>query len=105
MRRNPPQILITTPESFYLLLTSGFREHLDQVRYVIVDEIHQLCGDKRGAHIAVSLERLADLVAEGVTTDEGWDPRLMQISGRWRDIRDDFLAETDDGTPSRGDTR
>ncbi|MGD8238020.1 MAG: DEAD/DEAH box helicase [Armatimonadota bacterium] len=65
MLRRPPHILITTPESFYLLLTSRFREHLDQVRYVIVDEIHHLCGDKRGAHLAISLERLAELVADG----------------------------------------
>ena len=64
MLRRPPQILITTPESLYLLLTSSFREHLRGVRYAIVDEIHHLCGDKRGAHLAVTLERLEELLKD-----------------------------------------
>ena len=65
MLRQPPQIIITTPESFFLLLTSRFREHLTKVRYVIVDEIHYLCADKRGAHLALTLERLEELIAGG----------------------------------------
>ncbi len=64
MLRHPPQIVITTPESLYLLLTSSFRDHLASVRYVIVDEIHYLCGDKRGAHLAVTLERLEELLRQ-----------------------------------------
>ncbi len=59
MRREPPDVLITTPESLFLLLTSQARETLTGVRWVIVDEIHALAGTKRGAHLAVSLERLA----------------------------------------------
>ncbi|MGZ6885210.1 MAG: DEAD/DEAH box helicase [Acidimicrobiia bacterium] len=58
MRRHPPDILITTPESLYLMLTSGARENLRDVRWVIVDEIHAVAGTKRGAHLALSLERL-----------------------------------------------
>ncbi len=56
--RHPPDILITTPESLYLLLTSQAREILRNVEYVIVDEVHAIAGTKRGAHLAVSLERL-----------------------------------------------
>jgi ATP-dependent Lhr-like helicase len=59
--RRPADILITTPESLYLLLTSNAREALRSVRYVIVDEIHAMIGTKRGAHLALSLERLRAL--------------------------------------------
>ncbi|MBP2018778.1 ATP-dependent Lhr-like helicase [Symbiobacterium terraclitae] len=62
MRRHPPDILITTPESLYLLLTSRSRDMLRTVRYVIVDEIHALCTNKRGAHLSLSLERLEALL-------------------------------------------
>ena len=59
----PPDILITTPESLFLLLTSQAREALRQVETVIVDEVHSVVGTKRGAHLAVSLERLDELLA------------------------------------------
>jgi len=59
MRRKPPQILVTTPESLYLLLTSDSgRAMLGSVRTVIVDEIHAVAGSKRGSHLALSLARL-----------------------------------------------
>lgn len=54
----PPDILITTPESLFLMLTSAARETLTAVRTVIVDEVHAVAGTKRGAHLALSLERL-----------------------------------------------
>ena len=54
----PPDILITTPESLFLMLTSAARETLTGVRTVIVDEVHAVAGTKRGAHLALSLERL-----------------------------------------------
>src|SRR5215475_11130334 len=54
----PPDILITTPESLFLLLTSQARETLREVETVIVDEVHAVAGNKRGAHLALSLERL-----------------------------------------------
>ena len=56
--RDPSDILVTTPESLFLLLTSRARETLEKVETVIVDEIHALAGNKRGAHLALSLERL-----------------------------------------------
>ena len=56
--RHPPDILVTTPESLYLLLTSQAREILRGVEHVIVDEVHAIAGTKRGAHLALSLERL-----------------------------------------------
>src|SRR3989454_5501089 len=63
MTRRPPHILITTPESLYILLTSErFRPALARTRFVIVDEVHALMGGKRGAHLALSLERLQALV-------------------------------------------
>src|SRR2546421_423572 len=62
MRKKPPHILVTTPESLYILLTSkGGREMLKTVKTCIVDEIHALARDKRGSHLALSLERLEAL--------------------------------------------
>jgi ATP-dependent Lhr-like helicase len=60
----PPDILITTPESLFLLLTSRARQMLAGVETVIIDEVHAVAGSKRGAHLAVTLERLEALVAE-----------------------------------------
>jgi ATP-dependent Lhr-like helicase len=65
MSRTPPDILITTPESLYLLLTSRARSTLADVDTVIVDEIHAMAGTKRGAHLALSLERLERLRTPG----------------------------------------
>ncbi|MGD9935794.1 MAG: DEAD/DEAH box helicase, partial [Dehalococcoidia bacterium] len=66
IRRDPPDILITTPESLYLLLTSKAREILRSVDTVIVDEIHTMAATKRGAHLALSLERLDILTGKEV---------------------------------------
>lgn len=60
--RNPADILITTPESLFLLLTSAAREALTGIETVIIDEVHALAGTKRGAHLALSLERLDALL-------------------------------------------
>ena len=62
LARTPPDILVTTPESLYLLLTSAAREILRGVEHVIVDEVHAVAATKRGAHLALSLERLDALV-------------------------------------------
>ena len=63
MLKHPPHILVTTPESLYILLTAGKpRKNLERVSTVIVDEIHALADDKRGSHLALSLERLDALV-------------------------------------------
>ncbi|MET8680515.1 ATP-dependent helicase [Streptomyces sp. NPDC004647] len=62
MALRPPDILITTPESLFLMLTSSTRDALAGVETVIVDEVHAVAGTKRGAHLALSLERLDELL-------------------------------------------
>ena len=72
MARNPPDILVTTPESLYLILTSAARAMLCSVEAVIVDEIHAVAHSKRGSHLALTLERLDELVAaHGGSRPEG----------------------------------
>ena len=65
--RTPPDVLVTTPESLFLLLTSAARESLRGVRTVILDEVHAVAGTKRGAHLALSLERLDSLLGSADT--------------------------------------
>ena len=60
-RKHPPHVLVTTPESLYLLLTSQARDRLRHIDTVIFDEIHALARDKRGSHLTLTLERLASL--------------------------------------------
>ena len=62
LQRTPPDILITTPESLYLMLTSAARETLRDVETVIIDEVHAVASTKRGAHLAISMERLDALL-------------------------------------------
>jgi len=76
MHRHPPDILITTPESLFLILTSAMREVLRPVRWVIVDEIHTMVSSKRGAHLALSVERLCALAAT--------DPQRIGLSATQR---------------------
>ena len=75
MLRKPPDILITTPESLYLMITSRAREILTGVEAVIVDEIHAVAQTKRGAHLALTLERLAHLRRPS----EGGEPSPQRI--------------------------
>jgi len=83
MARKPPHILVTTPESLFILLTSvSGRAALGQLRTVIVDEIHAVAGDKRGAHLALSLERLDRLVTQSV----GRAPVRVGLSATQRPI-------------------
>ncbi len=68
MLRKPPHILITTPESMAIILsTPKFREAFRDTRWVIIDEIHELCSSKRGAHLSLSLERLENLCNHRIT--------------------------------------
>ena len=77
--RHPGDILITTPESLYLMLTSNASEQLRTVETVIVDEIHALVPSKRGAHMALSLERLEALVAASRPPSSEQAARLQRI--------------------------
>ncbi len=87
MKRYPPHILVTTPESLYILLTSDSgRDMLKTVRSVIVDEIHALAGNKRGAHLTLSLERLNSLC--------GRPPVRIGISATQKPIEDMALFLT-----------
>ena len=91
MVRKPPHILITTPESLYLLLTSRSREALRSVETVIVDEIHALVPTKRGAHLALSLERLEALAGRGPSPHRRlgfrWEKMSALRSGRFKLLR------------------
>ena len=78
--KNPGDILVTTPESLYLMLGSRHRENLKSVETVIIDEIHALAGTKRGAHLALSLERLALLTEK--------DPQRIGLSATVRPVTD-----------------
>src|SRR4029453_11900691 len=70
MTKRPPHIVVTTPESLYILLTSeGGRRMLETARTLIVDEIHAVVGDKRGSHLALSIERLEQLVRQHSTNN------------------------------------
>jgi len=70
LAKNPPHILVTTPESLYLLLTSvSGRKMLSTARLLIVDEIHAVIGNRRGSHLALSMERLEALKSKGPHAD------------------------------------
>src|ERR1700716_315581 len=79
MLRNPPDILVTTPESLYLMLTSRAREMLTGVEAVIVDEIHAVAHSKRGAHLALTLERLQAVTPES-SPREGREVQRIGLS-------------------------
>ena len=83
----PPDILITTPESLFLLLTSQARETLRGVETVIVDEVHAVAGNKRGAHLALSLERLDALHPDRA-------PRAIQRIGLSATVRPPDVVAT-----------
>ena len=94
MRKQPPHILVTTPESLYILLTSeGGRAMLASVGTAIIDEIHAVAGNKRGAHLALSLERLDALAGRPVTR--------IGLSATQRPIETiaHFLTGCEDGKP------
>ena len=91
MVRRPPHVLVTTPESLFILLTAErSRRVLSRTRTIIVDEIHAVADDKRGAHLALSLARLEDLV----TTAGGARPQRIGLSATVRPIEDvaEFLS-------------
>jgi len=80
MTKRPPHIVVTTPESLYILLTSeGGRRMLETARTLIVDEIHAVVGDKRGSHLALSIERLEQLVRQHQTQTGTGNATLTRI--------------------------
>lgn len=102
MLRQPPDLLITTPESLYLLLTSvKGREMLQTVEQVIVDEIHDLAADKRGVHLSLTLERLTEWTGRtvqriGVSATQKPVERIARFLGGWE------AAATTSGLPPAG---
>ncbi len=79
MTKRPPHVVVTTPESLYILLTSeGGRRMLETARTLILDEIHAVVGDKRGSHLALSIERLEQLVRRHSET-QGQHSSLIRI--------------------------
>jgi ATP-dependent Lhr-like helicase len=109
MLRRPPDVLVTTPESLYLLLTSRrSREILRTVRHVVVDEIHDLASGERGMHFSVSLERLVELCGRspqriGISATQNPAARVAQYLGGWEFGANG--AETDDATANGGQAR
>jgi ATP-dependent Lhr-like helicase len=89
MERHPPDILITTPESLFLILTSAARRILAPVRWLIVDEIHSVAATKRGSHLALSLERLCEVTKV--------EPQRIGLSATQRPLSEvaRFLGGTD----------
>ncbi|MGQ0480834.1 MAG: ATP-dependent helicase [Pseudonocardia sp.] len=85
--RTPPDVLVTTPESLFLLLTSAARDSLRGVRMVIVDEVHAVAGTKRGAHLALSLERLDALLAPEQVGGSGGRRAVAQRIGLSATVR------------------
>jgi ATP-dependent Lhr-like helicase len=80
MTKRPPHIVVTTPESLYILLTSdGGRRMLQTTRTLIVDEIHAVVGDKRGSHLALSIERLEQLVAQHEAENPNLETRNSKL--------------------------
>jgi ATP-dependent Lhr-like helicase len=100
MVKHPPHILITTPESLYLILTSPVaRNMFHSVRTVIVDEIHTLVGNKRGAHLTLSLERMVELAGQpvqriGLSATQRPLEEVAQFLGGYEEANDDgrYLA-------------
>ncbi|TNE84643.1 MAG: DEAD/DEAH box helicase [Deltaproteobacteria bacterium] len=84
MLRHPPDVLVTTPESLFLMLGSSARGFLETVETVIVDEIHAIAGTKRGVHLALTLERLADLTAKAGGHADG--PQRIGLSATQRPL-------------------
>ena len=102
--REPADILITTPESLYLLLTSNARRTLRSIDTAIVDEIHALVPTKRGAHLALSLERLEVLRAEGSDDDEHGGIQRIGLSATQRPLDEvaRFLGGLQKGKRDKG---
>jgi ATP-dependent helicase Lhr and Lhr-like helicase len=102
MLKRPPQLLITTPESFYILMTSAKgRDILRHVQRIIVDEIHDLAGGARGVHLSVTLERLGELCGYtpqriGVSATQKPLERVARFLGGWEEAECAAVSEAVD---------
>jgi len=104
MLRRPPTFLVTTPESLYLLVSARrSRENLRQVRWLIVDEIHALARDKRGAHLALTLERLDSLQQDDLPQRIGLSAtqRPIELTARLLAGAPRTATASGDGRPER----
>ena len=104
--RTPPDLLITTPESLYLMLTSAARDTLRNVEAVIIDEIHALAPTKRGSHLAISLERLEDLCERppqriGLSATQRPLDEIARFLGGYHVVDDAPTADPATGPPRR----
>jgi ATP-dependent Lhr-like helicase len=106
MRRKAPHVLITTPESLHILLTSErARTMFAGVRAVIVDEIHAMAGSKRGSHLALTLERLEEhVLREGAELGTGGAPQRIGLSATQRPLEEvaRYLGGCEVADPARG---
>ena len=100
----PPDILITTPESLFLMLTSAARDTLAEVQTVIVDEVHAVAGTKRGAHLALSLERLGPAIGQHPRSGSGCRQRYG-LPRRWRRFLSGQAHDDDRRTAGGQDVR
>lgn len=109
MLRNPPDVLVTTPESLYILLASGkARQTLRTVEQIIVDEIHDLAEDKRGMHLTVSLERLEHLCGRplqriGISATINPMERVARYLGGWTEAAGDGRTGGNGGDAESGE--
>ncbi len=98
MLKNPPHILVTTPETLGIILNAPkFKEKLKDLSYIIVDEIHSLCDNKRGVHLSLSLERLEEMCSE--------EPTRIGLSATQAPIHEiaEYLVGYEDGKPRQCD--
>ena len=100
MVKHPPDVLITTPESLYLMLTSQARAIFEGTETVILDEIHAVAQTKRGAHLAITLERLVEQ-SRGATCSASGSQRHAEPAGRGRALHGRAVAAGDGGRHRR----